>query len=155
MKNDLPAVYAAAAIGCLAGCAATAQTPPNPRIVDVPLMASPQNGGKIARATLAPRSADATTVEIRIGGVPPTVTRPVRLYTYVYAGTCGNLSAQPAYGMNQIVVTDLFVRGDLWSVSRQIPVPLGQLRATDYAIVVRSTPADGNVDLFCGNIGRA
>ncbi len=32
------------------------------------------------------------------------------------------------------------------------PAPLAVLRGTPHTLVVRTSPADGNVDLFCGNL---
>jgi hypothetical protein len=39
-----------------------------------------------------------------------------------------------------------------WTLSKKAPVALSELRSGGYAIVVRTGPADGNLDIFCGDI---
>ena len=119
--------------------------------LDIRLTATRRNAGEMARATLMPRG-DETSISLFVSGVPSGVTRPVHLYTYIYPGTCANPGESPAYELNQTVNTYRHFRGDAWRLSKAAPVALATLRAGDYAIVLRTSPADGNVDIFCGDI---
>lgn len=119
--------------------------------VEVKLNATPRNAGHIAQATLVPRG-DETSISMVIGGVPSYTTRPVRLYTFIYPGTCTSRGPSPAYGLNNTLITDRRYRGGVWWMSKSAPVPLSTLQASDYSLVLRTTPADGNYDIFCGDI---
>lgn len=120
-------------------------------LLEVRLNATPMNAGRIAQATLVPRG-DETSISFVISGVPSFTTRPVRLYTFIYPGSCAHPGISPAYELNDRVTTERHFRGDVWRMSRAAPVPLSTLRAGDYSLVLRTTPADGNVDIFCGDI---
>ncbi|WP_375739894.1 hypothetical protein [Pseudomonas boanensis] len=134
------------AVGVATGCATTDR-----QVVSIPLEATPQNAGHIAQATLA-AVGERTSISVFIGGVPLGTTRPLRLYTYIYPGSCGRLAAKPAFDMNNTVVTQRWSGTTGWWLSKSAPASLDQLRSGGYAIVVRTTPADGNRDIFCGNI---
>jgi len=143
----------------LAGCASA----PSPdtrtdRLIDVPLTASRLNAGETAWATLIARG-DKTDATIRASGVPPQVGRPVHLYTFIHDGACGALSARPAYSLTGVVLArsggSTGHAGPPYTVANTAQVRLSELRATPHAIVVRSAPADGNLDLFCGDIAAA
>jgi hypothetical protein len=131
----------------LCGCANDARK----EMVQVKMNATQRNAGKIAQAMLVPRG-DNTSISLVIGGVPSYTTRPVRLYTYIYPGTCANQGASPAFGLNRTLITDRRYRGGVWWMSKSAPVSLATLRASDYSLVLRTTPADGNYDIFCGDI---
>jgi len=98
---------------------------------------------------------DNTLIVLNITGVPPWVVRPVQLYTFVFAGSCASHGATPAYALNEIVQAQFFGNGrpsGPFTLEKTVPVPMDTLRSGNYAIVLRTTPADGNVDIFCGEI---
>lgn len=133
----------------LAGC--TNLEPSSDTRVDVQLQASPRNAGRIAQATLSAREAQ-TDLSAFVSGVPFGTTLPLRLAAFIYPGSCARLGAQPAYALNRTLVTTRIGPVDGWRISRSAPVPLASLRATPHALVLRTAPADGEVDLFCGDI---
>ncbi|SCK60235.1 hypothetical protein VAR608DRAFT_6644 [Variovorax sp. HW608] len=144
----------------LASCAdaQNAQTTAGARedlVVDIRLAGSRINAGKIAWAHLIGLG-EQTAVSVTAAGVPPQVSRPVHLYTYIYEGACGALSERPAHSLNAIVLarsTGPAGRiGPPYTVENTARVRLATLRATPHALVIRSAPADGNLDLFCGDI---
>ena len=63
--------------------------------------------------------------------------------------------ATPAYALNEIVQAQFFGNGrpsGPFTLEKTVPVPMDTLRSGNYAIVLRTTPADGNLDIFCGEI---
>ena len=131
--------------GAISSCASRTE------IVDVPLNATPQNAEHIARATLSPVG-NQTSIWLTVGGVPHDMAVPSRLDTAIYAGSCQQLSAQPAYSTRQANSVDypsLAPRTKHWA---QAPVALSELTKGDYVLLVRTSPADGSRPLFCGNI---
>lgn len=133
------------AAGAISGCASRNE------IVDVPLNATPQNAEHIARATLSPVG-DQTSIWLTVGGVPHDMAVSSRLDTAIYAGSCRQLGTQPAYRTRQANSVDypsLAPRTQHWA---QAPVALSDLTKGSYALLVRSSPADGSRPLFCGNI---
>jgi len=125
-------------------------------VVVVTLEPATRNTGQIGRAFLLPEGAR-TRIQIEVSGVPPLLSsRPVHLYTYVYAGSCDRRSAEPVFALLDRVLAQPLsgasVRGP-FTVSNDAPLPLDRLRAKPFAIVVRTSPADGSVDLYCGNVG--
>ncbi|MCY1404963.1 hypothetical protein D9M71_201880 [compost metagenome] len=135
------------AIGWISGCATSPQ-----QIASVPLNATPSNAGNVGKAMLTPIGKD-TELYVFVGGVPNDTTLPAHLYTYVYSGTCGNLSPEPAFALNQSVNTE-FNQPDVgFQLWKRVPVAYDTLRSGSYAVVVRASPADGNRDIFCGNLG--
>lgn len=131
---------------CICGC-----TRSSGQVITVPLMATQRNPGQIANVTLASRGTQ-TGFSFTISGVPGGVSLPLRLYTFIYKGSC----QQPgpiAFSMNDQVNTErVAVRG--WTYSRSAPVALSELLSGGYSIVMRTAPADGNVDIFCGDIPK-
>jgi hypothetical protein len=116
----------------------------------IKLKASLRNQGEIAWASFAPNG-DSTAMVLNVSGVPSYFVRPVRLYTYIYRGSCVQLPASPAYELNEVVVP--FRRpGPPFTLNKSVPLPSNQLRSGGYSVVVRSSPPDGNIDLFCGDI---
>ncbi|MCM2331119.1 hypothetical protein SAMN05216229_10145 [Geopseudomonas sagittaria] len=134
------------------GCAPWSGTPQERQILTVPLAATIHNAGKIAQATLVAEG-ERTGISFIIGGVPDGTSRPVHLYTFIYPGRCDRLGPAPAWEMNQIVLADRLGRAQAgWRLSKRVEVPLEQLRNGGYSLLVRNSPADGNWDLFCGEI---
>lgn len=121
--------------------------------VTVPLLATPQNLGQIANTTLASQG-NQTGFNFVISGVPSGTLRPLNLYTSIHKGTC----KQPgpvAYAMNDRINTNRITSTRGWTYSRNAPVAMSELFSGDYSVVVTTTPADGNVDIFCGDIKQA
>jgi hypothetical protein len=151
-RTALALVVAAA---LLAGCAGTGDT--NSRgIVTVPLQAARIVAGEIGEAQLIPQG-EATDVRIVVSGVPrPLSSPPVHLYTFIHQGKCGDLSAQPAYELLDRVLAQSTgggrSMGGPFTIANTAPVPMARLRSGAYALVVRTSPADGNREIFCGDI---
>jgi hypothetical protein len=149
-----PAIAAAVTCGCDTPSHQAAQRD----MVIVTLAAAGRNAGESGRAILLPDE-DATEVRIEVSGSVVPLTAPVELYTFIHAGTCASLSAKPAYRLIQRVqaqsitnpTSPIAVSGP-FSLSNTAPVSLATLRSTPYAIVVKSSPADGNIELFCGDL---
>ena len=120
------------------------------RIVQITLKASHFNAGAIGRATFVPAGKSCEVV-FDVANLQSWLQRPLRIYAFVYAGSCAKLGNNPAYEMNDTVTADRTGK-NAWRVTRKIPVPLDGLLAGQYAVVVRSSPSDGNKDLFCGDI---
>ena len=117
----------------------------------VTLTATQKNGGQIANATLNAID-DETNMDFYVSGVPSGTVMPLRIFTFVYKGSC----QQPgpvAYDMNDRITTQRTEAG--WNFYRSAPIPLPDLLSGNYSIVVRTTPEDGNFDIFCGNIPQA
>ncbi|MNN64989.1 hypothetical protein D3C81_1804640 [compost metagenome] len=75
----------------------------------------------------------------------------MRLYTYINKGSC----QQPgpvAFAMNDRIETEPMANARAWTFSRSAPMKMSGLLSGGYSIVVKTTPADGNLDIFCGNI---
>jgi len=120
---------------------------------NVRLTAGPENAGQVGEASFAAQG-DATNIVLTLSGVPNQVTRPVRLYTYLYEGTCGNLGPKPAYSLNEVVLAAATTSpGGLgFTLNKLAPVPLQKLRSGGYAIAVRTQAPDLDQEMFCGNI---
>jgi hypothetical protein len=130
----------------LFGCATSSN-----KSVSVKLDATRQNSGHIGNVALSDWGKQ-TGLSFFVSGVPNGVVLPLRLYSFIYKGSC----AQPgpvAYEMNDKVNTERQPVGG-WTFSRSVPVPLSELLASDHAIVVRTAATDGNVDIFCGDINQ-
>ncbi|WP_419709621.1 hypothetical protein [Pseudomonas sp. NFX224] len=141
----VPSLALMASFVSISGCS----TAPENQFLDVPMVATHYNTGRLASAILAPKGNE-TSIWIYVRGVPNNTAIPAHLYTHLYSGTCGNLSESPAYSMNNTVYEDLLE--PTIKLSKIAPLPLDSLRTGRYALVVRASPADGNNDLFCGNI---
>ena len=118
--------------------------------VTVPLLATPQNLGQIANTTLASQG-NQTGFNFVISGVPSGTLRPLNLYTLINKGSCER-PGSVAYAMNDRINTNRISATRGWTYSRSAPVALSELLSGGYYLVVRTTPADGNVDIFCGDI---
>jgi hypothetical protein len=129
------------------GCATSSN-----HVVTLTLDATRQNTGQIANVTLSSQGTQ-TGFTFFIGGIPNGTTLPLRLYTFINKGSCQQPGAM-AYAMNDRVVTERMARTRTWTYSRTANVMMSELFADEYSIVVRTTPADGNIDIFCGNIKK-
>jgi hypothetical protein len=130
----------------LTGCMSSENRNGEP--VRVELQATRNNVGRIGYATLSPIG-ETTGVNAFVSGVQGSL-RPVRLYTYIYTGSCSQMGAKPVYELNDRVTTHRTKAG--WEYSRTAPVPLSELRSTKHALLVRSSPPEGSAALFCGDI---
>lgn len=120
--------------------------------ITLPLIATPQNRGEIAKVILASQG-NQTAFSFFISGVPNGATLPLHLYTFVNKGSC----KQPgpvAYAMNDRINTQRAAGLRGWTYSRIVPVAMRGLLAEEHSIVVRSAPSDGNFDIFCGDIAQ-
>jgi hypothetical protein len=141
------------AVGGISGCASKSES----QLRSIPLNATLYNPGHNAQVTLAPMG-NQTVLWLFISGVPLGTASPVRLYTYLYLGSCAGLGPKPVYDLNQSVNTQFYlsesgIRGNR-DIHLRKSVPLGYdaLRSGGYALVVRGSPADGGHDIFCGNL---
>ncbi|MFK0090046.1 hypothetical protein ACIQUS_22465 [Pseudomonas sp. NPDC090755] len=116
--------------------------------VHVDLKPVGHNAGKIGYVTLVPRD-KVTDMSFYVSGVYRT-SREVRLYTYIYKGTCANRAAQPAYSLNDIVMVNRTTTG--WAFNRTAPAPLSTLSGQGYSVVLTTGPEEGNTEQFCGEI---
>jgi hypothetical protein len=150
----LSALPISAVAVALAGCADRM----GDGVVTVTLAATSRNAGEIGRAFLIPRG-EATAVVVEVSGVAPLfASRPVHLYTFLYEGPCNNLPPKPRYALTDRVLAQSARRavttpaGGPFTVSNTAPLTIDALRRARYAIVIRTSPADGDVELFCGAI---
>jgi hypothetical protein len=118
--------------------------------VNIPLVATASNVGRVGQATLVPWG-NKTEIIVYVSEVPSVVSSPVHLDAYVYPGSCGNLGAKPAYALNERRTMDNFRPMQMW---KRVSVPLDVLRSNDYAIVLRTSGEDGFFDTFCGNLRK-
>jgi hypothetical protein len=141
----------AAALTC--GCAGTADDRRSDT-VSFMLQAGPRNAGESGRGFMTAQG-DRTLINLTITSVPPWVVRPIQLFTFVYAGSCAKRDATPAYALNDTVhvnaQSDIGLSGP-FTLAKTLPVPMATLRSGEYAIVLRTSPADGNWDIFCGDM---
>ena len=144
----------AAALTC--GCAGTTDNPGSDT-VSFMLQAGSRNAGETGRGFMTAQG-DRTLINLTITGVPPGVVRPIQLFTFVYAGSCAGRDATPAYALNGTVQVNaqnsVGVSGP-FTIVKVVPVPTATLRSGEYAIVLRTSPADGNWDIFCGDMKSA
>ena len=133
------------AAAMIVGC-----TTSSSQTVTVPLNATPRNGGQIANATLAVQGNE-TAFSFVVSGVPSGTLRPLNLCTFINKGSCER-PGSVAYAMNDRINTNRISATRGWTYSRSAPVALSELLSGGYYLVVRTTPADGNVDIFCGDI---
>ena len=120
--------------------------------ISVPLKATQKNAGQIANAALNAVDGE-TNFDFYLSGVPDGTTLPLRIFTFVNKGSC----QQPgpvAYDMNDRITTQRAAEAG-WTFYRTAPVAVPELLSGKYSIVVRTTPEDGSVDIFCGDIAQA
>lgn len=128
------------------------------RFASVVLTASRINAGATGRATLVPLG-ERTQVTVVVSGVPPMLsTRPVHLYTFLYRGTCASAAPEPAYALNDRVLaqspssTAIAAAAGPFTITNVAPVALDALQGGRYAIRIMTSPADGNREIFCGDV---
>jgi hypothetical protein len=145
-----PCLCAAAVM--LSGCAAAppSGTSVHPEVQRIALEATPANAGHVGFAYVVGREGR-TDIGVKVSGVTAWVTRPVHLYVYLHEGSCINPSAQPAHALTDRVLTRRDPDGFL-TLNLTLPVGMEALRGSEHAIVVRSSPADANMPLFCGDL---
>ena len=138
----------------LVGCADRMQD----GVISVPLIATSRNAGETGRAFLVPRGTE-TGVVVEVSGVSPQITsRPVHLYTFLYDGRCDGLPPKPAHALTDRVLAQsgrtagAAPASGPFTVSNTVAMSLETLRRARYAIVIRTSPAEGNVELFCAII---
>lgn len=139
--------FAAMGVLLLAGCAGN-RTGDGSDFVQLELQATQENTGAIGQVALVEQG-DETGMSFFVGGVPLWISRPVNLLTYVYPGSCAVLGDKPAYSLNNTTQT-LQVDGG-WRLSKTAPVSLEELRKGHFAVVVRTTPADHSINIFCAD----
>jgi hypothetical protein len=139
----------------LAGCAGVERGP----LVEVTMNATRINAGQVGRATLVAVD-DRTQVSVWVSGVPPMLTtRPVHLYTFLYRGSCANPGAAPAYSLTANVLaqspssTAIAPAGGPFTISNIVPAPFATVSRGPFALRVFTSPADGNREIFCGDVG--
>lgn len=119
------------------------------------LAATRYNAGENGRAVLMPagKKAEKTGVRIVVTGVPEYTSAPTHLYAYIFDGTCKARSQQPRYSLTRRVLATPLTASTvgLLEIGEDVPVSFDALRTTPFAIVVRSSPADGNFELYCGD----
>ena len=140
------------------GCASESYIAAKKDSAIVQLAGTGRNTGQIGRAVLVPRE-EVTEVAIEVIGLSVDVTTPLQLYSYIFAGRCGQLGGQPQYSLTKSVLAT-GIGGQLvtsttagpFNVTNIAPVPIARLKESSHAIVVRTSPADGGLEIFCGNI---
>ena len=132
--------------GLLTGCAGSVG---NKSMVDITLNPGPINLGQTGMAVFVDKGAQ-TALDLTLGGVPSGVSTPLQLQVFIYPGTCASLGDHSAYSLNED--TQAFDGQAGWVMSKVIPVGLGALLASPYSIEIRTSPADGNQEIFCGDI---
>ncbi|MHC8307042.1 hypothetical protein [Pseudomonas sp. PB3P13] len=120
--------------------------------LSVPLAATPKNPGHIANTSLT-GVGDQTNLDFSITGVPMGTLLPTRIYTFIYKGSCQKPGAV-AYAMNDKVNTESTAGANGWSFYRTAPVSITTLLSDPHSIVLRTSPEDGSVDIFCGDIAQ-
>jgi hypothetical protein len=121
--------------------------------MNLPLAATHANTGHTGNATLTPEG-NQTNFDFFISGVPDGTILPPRIYTFINKGSC----QQPgpvAFAMNDKVNTKDEAGSNGWSFYRNAPITTSELLSGHYSIVVRTSPEDGNVDIFCGDVAQA
>ncbi|KJZ39044.1 hypothetical protein [Pseudomonas fluorescens] len=146
--NPRTPLVASLIIAGLLGC--TSSSTPS---MNLPLAATKKNPGQIANTTLT-AVGNQTNLDFYLTGVPTGTTLPLRIYTFVYNGSCQQ-PGSVAYAMNDKVNTESAAGTRGWSFYRSAPITLSDLLSGKYSIVVRTAPEDGNVDIFCGDVARA
>ncbi|PVZ60102.1 hypothetical protein C9422_08890 [Pseudomonas sp. B1(2018)] len=135
------------AVGWISGCS----TVPDSQVTSVPLNATSDNPGNIARLIMMPGD-NATTFWVEVSGEGIGSTLPGRLTAYIYPGSCGNLGSKPAYDMNDGPNARFYSQASNQRFWKSAPVAVETLRAGGYALVVRQSPVDGHQAIFCGNL---
>ncbi|MNE24044.1 hypothetical protein D3C80_1173190 [compost metagenome] len=121
--------------------------------MNLPLAATHHNPGHTGTTTVT-AVGDQTNFDFYITGVPTGTLLPPRIYTFINKGGC----QQPgpvAYAMNDKVNTKSAAGTNGWTFYRSAPIKMADLMAGKYSISVRTSPEDGNVAIFCGDVAQA
>jgi hypothetical protein len=121
--------------------------------MNLPLAATRANVGQTGNATLTAEG-NQTNFDFYITGVPTGTILPPRIFTFINKGSCQQ-PGSVAYAMNDKVNTRNEAGANGWSFYRNAPIATSELLAGKYSVVVRTSPEDGNVDIFCGDVARA
>ncbi|HSV57992.1 MAG TPA: hypothetical protein VLJ19_03770 [Variovorax sp.] len=123
------------------------------------LTATSYAAGDVGQATLIPENGS-TRIVLNFSGVPRNTTLPVHVYTYLYEGRCGALSAKPAYSLNERVLvstssgrTGYGARGP-FRLLHSVPVGIDELLNGRFALGLRTAPADGDHLIYCGELRK-
>ena len=141
-------------IALTCACAAAAGGPASDGTLTITLRAASRNAGETGKALMTAHG-DETAIMLTVTGVPSWVVRPVQLYVFVYAGFCVEHDPTPSYALNDVVEAGLFSRSGVsgpFTLKKTLPMSMQAMRTGAYALVVRTGPADGNVDIFCGDM---
>lgn len=156
-RSSVLIVAAGACLPLMWGCTATNRAA-EASTKTVQLSATGMNAGQVGKAMLRPQ-ADATVVTIEVTGLSVATTPPVQLYMAVFDGRCGSLGPTPKYRLDKVVQvteinnpTSLSPAGGPFSLTNTAPATLSQLTGSPHALVVRTSPADMNREVFCGNL---
>ena len=127
--------------------------------MQIQLVAATGNAGQIGRATIV-AVGDRTEVAVWVSGVPPMLSsRPVHLYTFLYPGTCANPGAKPAYSLTANVLAQnpasnaIAPAGGPFTITNTVTAPFATIARGPFALRVYTSPADGNREIFCGDVG--
>jgi hypothetical protein len=146
----------AAILALIGACATTADGPRTDQVASIRLHAGQRNVGESGTALMTSQG-NGTSITL-IVGVPSWVVRPVQLYVYIYAGSCLSHDAKPAHALNDVVQAAVFGASPAtgpYTLKKFAPLPMASLRAGAYALVVRASPADGDVELYCGESSQS
>lgn len=120
------------------------------KVLEVKLITKDYSAGGLGKAIFV-EAGETDEAIIYITGFSQWISRPVRIFTYIYPGTCKSLGKKPAYELNENTLMNAAGRNE-WKVTKKLPVKLSALLEGNHAIVIRSSPGDGNLNLFCGDI---
>ena len=137
----------------VAACASTPPSPASDEFLVRPLQAGADNAGSTGQMTLIARG-ERTGLSILVQRVPSGTTLPAHLYTFIVDGRCEGQRPSEMPLTDRVLaepLTPQALRGP-YKLDLTVPRPLTSLRVTPHAVVVRSGPADGNLELFCGDI---
>lgn len=137
---------ASAVAVAMAGCAGYDNRKAD--FVQIDLKPVGHNAGEVGYVTMVPRD-NATDLSFHVSGVYRSL-HQVRLYTYIYKGSCTSRAAQPAYSLNDIVMVNRSSTG--WDFSRTVPTPIGTLSGHGYSVVLTTGPEEGSIEQFCTEI---
>jgi hypothetical protein len=78
------------------------------------------------------------------------LTRPQHLYTYVHQGSCANLGQRASEAPRRVL--GYRETASLWTVRNTINLNADTLKTSPHALTVWSSPPDGNLMLYCGDL---